>query len=489
MRSDSNNRRSPHAETEQSALVWLRRTAETVRRAFSEFLTIPSLVIVGFLALAAIFYFLDEARIARVGSGVGLFGTTLFGDPERASDLLGVIAGSIITVTSITLSLLLVAVQQGAAALTSQVFDQFLRRRTNQFYFGSFIGLALFCLIGLATITPTHNPVFTLAAAFVMTVIALYMLILLIYTTIDQMRPVVIIEAIHDHTLSARRCQQEFLANTRRAARLPASEAFAITAENNGFLVRIDVDGLEEIARKSGTAMEVVILASIGDYVSFGDAIAELRSAGPIDSRAIEPKIRDALHLESQRDLNTDPAFGVEQISIIGWTCGSTAKSNPEPAMMACRSLRDILARWIADDSSPDNYQDDKQVRDPSIVVYTDNVMEQLVGAFESLSVVASESMQHQLAAEIYGCFATLFPRLTPSLQDRAEMLILRSVSALGEHVLTRELDTAILAVADSMRSCGKESSAESLLLARHQLEGTIGNLNSRGTRATAGKA
>ncbi len=469
--------------------MWLRRTAETVRRAFSEFLTIPTVIIAGFLVLAAIFYFLDEARIARVGPGVGLFGSTLFGDPERASDLLGTIAGSIITVTSITLSLLLVAVQQGAAALTSQVFDQFLRRRTNQIYFGSFLGLALFCLIGLATITPTHNPVYTLAAAFVMTVIALYMLILLIYTTIDQMRPVVIIEAIHDHTLAAKQHQREFLASTRRTARLTASEAFAITAENNGFLVRIDVECLAEIARKSGTEIEVVILASIGDYVSFGDAIAELRSAGPVDRRAIEPKITDALHLESQRDLNTDPGFGVEQIWIIGWTCGSTAKSNPEPAMMACRSLRDILARWIADDHSPDNRHDGEEERDQPIVVYTDNVMEQLVGAFESLSVVASESMQHQLAAEIYGCFATLFPRLSPSLQDRAEMLILRSISALGEHVLTRDLNTAILAVAESMRSCGRESSAQSLLFARNQLALTVGTLNSRGTRATAGKA
>ena len=111
---------------------------ETIRRAFVEFLTIPTVVIVGFLALAVIMFVLDEARIVREGQASNAMWGGLFSDPQATRDFLGVIAASIITVTSITLSLLLIAVQQGAASLTSLVFDQFLRRRTNQLYFGFF---------------------------------------------------------------------------------------------------------------------------------------------------------------------------------------------------------------------------------------------------------------------------------------------------------------------------------------------------------------
>lgn len=185
---------------------WSRHALETLRRAFAEFLTIPTVVIGGFLILAFIMHAIDLARPASNGARGGLFS-----DAQGSRDFLGVIAGSIITVTSITFSLLLIAVQQGAAALTSLVFDQFLRRRTNQLYFGFFIGLALYSLVGLATINPSHLPVYSVAVAGLMTVAALYMLIVLIYTTIDQMRPVVIIKSIHDHTLLARDRQLDLL--------------------------------------------------------------------------------------------------------------------------------------------------------------------------------------------------------------------------------------------------------------------------------------
>jgi uncharacterized membrane protein len=95
--------------------------------------------------------------------------------------------------------LLLVALQQSAASLTHEVFDQFLRRRINQFYFGFFVGLALFALVTLATVTESFNPVFGATLAFLLTIMALYLLIVLLYTTVNQMRPAVIIEAIRNY--------------------------------------------------------------------------------------------------------------------------------------------------------------------------------------------------------------------------------------------------------------------------------------------------
>ncbi len=42
------------------------------------------------------------------------------------------------------------------------------------------------------------------------------LLILLLYTTINRMRPAVVIEAIHDLILTAHECQRGWLGNTRR---------------------------------------------------------------------------------------------------------------------------------------------------------------------------------------------------------------------------------------------------------------------------------
>lgn len=217
--------RTSHGKPSQeaTALHRLSHAFDSVRRAFSEFLRIPTGMIAAFLCLAFFSYLLDRARLAALEPFRQLLKHHVFADPKATSDLLGAIAAGIITMTSVTVSLLLVAVQQAASSLTGAVYDQFLRRRQNQIYFGFFVGLALYALVTLATVNAPFNPVFGGTVAFLGTVIALYLLILLLYTTINQMRPVEVIEAIHDHVLSARQWQEKFLARTgaARAWRAP----------------------------------------------------------------------------------------------------------------------------------------------------------------------------------------------------------------------------------------------------------------------------
>ena len=461
---------------------WPRQLWETIRRALVEFLIVPTLVIGGFLLLALAMYVIDASRSPYGADPASRWGG-LFSDPQASRGFLGVIATSIITVTSITLSLLLIAVQQGAASLTSLVFDQFLRRRTNQLYFGFFIGLALYSLIVLASINASHQPVYGLAVAGVMTATALFMLIVLIYTTINQMRPVVIIRSIHDHTLLARERQRELLRITRRRPRYPDAVCAGVASDRSGFAARIDVAGITKALPDAET--EVVILVSIGDYVAFGDSIAEIRMSRQRDVSAFEPAIRNAVALEEQRNLDTDPTFGIEQLVTIGWTSISTAKSNPDPGLLTIYSLRDLLARWLDADEA---FGSDTGANPTARVIYPDNLSGQIIKGFESLAVVASESMQHQSAAEIYRTFASLFDRLPPALQRQAEDLLMRSLSGLGDHILTSDLEASLSAVIGALTAAGRTQSADAIGAAQRQLELSIGRLNSRSTRTAAGR-
>jgi hypothetical protein len=163
---------------------WFSDLGEAVSRAFSEFLAIPSYVIVSFLTLAVGSYLFDRAHPAWLAPVREMLRTHVFSEPDATSSLLSTIAGGLITVTSITISLLLLALQQSAATMTAEVFDQFLRRRLNQVYFGFFIGLALYSLVTLATVASSFNPVFGATIAVLLTVIALYLLIVLLYTSV-----------------------------------------------------------------------------------------------------------------------------------------------------------------------------------------------------------------------------------------------------------------------------------------------------------------
>ncbi|HEX6963745.1 MAG TPA: DUF2254 family protein [Lacipirellula sp.] len=457
----------------------IRRLPQTIRRAFAEFLKIPALIIVGFLLLAAAATAADYLLSEGDHPLRGALRQYLFRNGQATADLLGAIAAGVITVVSITFSMLLLAVQQAAGALTHEVYDQFLRRRINQVYFGFFVGLAIYALLILATVDEPFNPVFGAALALLFTLAAMVLMIVLLYTTVNQMRPVVVIDKIHDHALRARERQLTWLGAVRSAAQARGAACEIIKSEVHGYVVGIDFEGLGHAAAKMGRGVEIVLKIAVGGYVAFDDELAEVGADSPRDAAELAGAVRAAIRIEQQRDLENDPAYAIEQLAIIAWTSVSTAKSNPSPGLLVLHSLRDLLARWsVADERDAGEDQ-----RRPLPIVYRDDVVEHLYDAFEAIAVVASESMQPQTTAEFIRTFAIMFRRLPPSQQERAESLIRRSLSAFGEHVLTSELDAALAALAMELQAAARHQTAAEVQAARQVLGESIGRLGSRATR------
>jgi uncharacterized membrane protein len=451
---------------------------DRIHRAFNEFLFLPTCIILLFLLTAVGSYLLDHTEAVR-GAPVHTFlKAHFFADAKATSDLLGAIAGSIITMTSLTITLLLIVVQQSAASMTAQVFDQFLRRRQNQFYFGFFVGLALYALITLATVDDPYNPIYGAGVALLLTIFALYFLIVLIYTTINQMRPAVIIESIHDHILFARHRQLDLIRATRRSQVYAGTHSAPVMATRTGFVTRFNVEKVNEAAAGMRDRIEVVMNVSIGSYVAYGDCLAIVKAATPAIASAVVEIVRGAVHIEQQRDVRIDPSYGIEQMEMIAWTSISTAKSNPAPGLLAIQSLRDIIARWATEPPI--------QESEDNCVVYSDDVIQHIMDTIETLAVVSSESMQHQIFAEVACTLAAMLHRLPLDQQRRSEDVVLRILPALGDLVLTRGLDEALSSLAQALEESGYAESASAVRTAHEQLRRSVGKLNSRATRVTA---
>lgn len=300
------------------------------------------------------------------------------------------------------------------------------------------------------------------------------------------MRPAEVIAAIHDRTLVARERQRHLIHATRRAACatfISDSAPIPVTAAHAGFVTGVQVEVLAAAIGAARDDIEIILLMSVGSYVAFQDTIATITARPGTDATPLSDAVRAAIHLERQRDLDTDPAYGVEQLATIGWTSISSAKSNPAPGILTIRYLRDIMARWSAhesEDRAPAAVQ-------PLPVVYRDNVFPELMDAFESLAVISSESMQHQSLAEIIRTFATMFDRLSPAHQERAENLLLRMLSALGDQVLTRDLDAALSTLVAALAARGRRTTADAVRAAQDKLGTSVGVLNSRSTRVPSG--
>lgn len=459
---------------------------DDIRRAFEEFLALPVAIIAGFLSLAVGMYLADHAGIDWLRGVRAILQDHVFADPQATSDLLGTVASSLIGMTAFSFGLLLLAVQQTAGSMTSHVVDQFLRRRVNQFYFGFFVGLALFSLVILATVDAPYNPILGATVALVLTGVSLCLLLLLLYTTINQIRPVVVIEALHDIILEGRERQIPMIRRTRRESDRPAGARVPLRSTRDGFVVDVDLDLIGKALADPaiGGAIEIELVVSMGSFVAFEDRIAWIHTADREEAAKIGEAVLRSVRLANQRDLLADPAFGIEQILTIAWTSVSTSKSNPAPGLLGIRALRDILARWnreMTDSNSPDG----KEPRADRVlpVVYRDDVLEQLMDALETLAVVSTESMQHQNYAEVLRAFAALFERLSPALQERAEDLVLRILSGLGDHVLTADLDRQLTNLVEALRASDRFETASAVHAAQEDLRASIGRLNSRATR------
>ncbi len=220
------------------------------------------------------------------------------------------------------------------------------------------------------------------------------------------------------------------------------------------------------------------MLVSLGDYVCYGDPIARVRAPSARRAELIADRTRHVLAIERQRKITRDPGYGIQQLATVGWTSISSAKSDPLPGLSAIHNLRDLLERWH--EAAPPEMH---EVGERLPVVYRDDVPLQVIVVLESLLVAASESMQHQCAAESLHSISAVFERLPPHLQARAELAILRGLSTLGDHVLTGSLDDAPRDVARALRAAGCGESAAKVEQARSELGESVGTLSSRGDR------
>lgn len=448
-----------------------------IRQAVSQFLGIPLVIIVGFLALTAVTLSLDLFQFAWLGPVRSFLKISIFGDSQATSALLGQVVSGVITVASITFSILLLAVQQTASTLTSAVYGQFLERRSNQFFFGYFVGLALYALIVLATVSPLFNPVLSASAVLLLTIIALIFLILLIYASISQMRPAIVASAIRHHAQEARHAQLRLLEQTQRTSGVTMPYHTLVRTDRTGYVAWVNLSHIRSALPVLPGGIEIVIRAPIGTYVAYGDTIAEIRSAAEGDFSRLADTLRRAISLDPTRDLNHDPAFAVDQLVNIGWSSYSSAKQSPSTGDVVVDALRDLLGIWSMEAVDQGRHQ-------PLLpVVYPDHLVPYTIDALMSLAVSSTDGIQSRSFAKVVHAYAMVFDRLPASYHQRIADDVLRMLSVMGKLALTEELDEALLFLADVLNAAGWRGTAEAIQLARAELAGNIGKLNNRSTR------
>jgi uncharacterized membrane protein len=403
----------PNAQSD----TWARRARQRLCQAMREFAAVPLLIIVLFLILASVSIVFDQSHAGDFRSLRHIL--EHFVGTDAATNTLQAIATGLVTVTSITFSMLLLAVQQTASTLSPVVFDQFMRRRSNQVYFGFFLGLTLYSYVVLVAVDKDTPPVLGASLATLLTAGALICLLLLVYSTVDQMRPANVLRQIHDRTLLGRRREADLIGRTRRVEQSRSSVSATYFAKTTGYVVGVDLPRLERALRAVPGA-EIKLWVPVGHAVAYGDKLATVRDDDADRARRLADEIRGAVLIAAEPDLDVSAGTGLAEIGNIAWTSASTAKHNPEITQRAVHVLRDLIARWL----------DDGEVAargEPLAVVYPDNDLDHAFDVLYAILGAAHESKQHMTAADVLAAYRRLAAHADEPIRER-----LRSDLAVG---------------------------------------------------------
>jgi uncharacterized membrane protein len=434
----------------ESSSVRRRQTRPRVLAALRDFALVPLAVVAAFAALAVLSILADQTKSLPALDAVRAAVGHIIGG-QAANAALQAVATGLVTVTSITFSVLLLAVQQTASSLSPVVFDQFLRRRSNQAFLGFFVGLAFYSYVVTVAVQDKMPPIMGAAIAVVLTMVALLILIVLVYTTISQMRPTNVVSHIRRRVLDARRREAALIACTRRTTTGEHDVLAIYYAEVTGYVTSVDLDRLRT-ALEPAEGAEVELLVTVGQAVGVGDPLALVRDGEQQRAEDIAREVAAAFNVTEQRDVADDASTGIDTLGNIAWTSGSTAKQNPEVAREVLHALKDVAARWMVDD--PVEPQDD-----PLPVVYRDDDLDRVLDWLYSLLVSAQESHQHLLSADVLGAYAALWRLADDATRGRLRRDLEAARPLLDEMPPSPMLDRARAKLADTLGGTSAEGS------------------------------
>lgn len=315
---------------------------------------VPSLIVAGSVALAYGLLALDAALPAQWWSEISWLKPLFDVRQAGASAMLQVIGGSIITIAGVVFSITIAALTLASAQYTSRVLRNFIRDRANQTVLGTFLGIFVYCLLVLRSLSggsqASHTPPLALLMALVLAFVGVAVLIFFIHHIVLGLQATNVVAtiardalpSIDRHFPLAHKYDQKELP----VDLLPATEGqrYRIGALKSGYITGVHTQTLIEVA----TAVDGLIRIRLGEgrFAAEHELVAELRTQHRVEDAVIK-RIADAWSFSTQRTLENDPGYGIRQLVDVALKALSPGVNETTTAVMCVNWLGVMLLRMI----------------------------------------------------------------------------------------------------------------------------------------------
>ncbi|WP_353814641.1 DUF2254 domain-containing protein [Agromyces sp. SYSU T00266] len=291
------------------------------------------------------------------------------GGTDAARAVLTTIAGSLITATSLTFSLTVVALQLASNQASPRLLRTFSSDRMVHATLATFLATFAYALTVLRTVSDTGESVPRLAVtvAFVLTLASVLMLVLFLAHLASRLRVETMLRDVHRETTRTIALVGADDRPTAAAPERPA-DARAVLAQRSGFVTGIDRDALVGAARDHDVVVRE--LRQVGASVIDGTPVAEWWPASPLadaptnratraDRSALESAVVDAYQLGYERTSPQDIGFGLRQLADIAAKALSPGVNDPTTAVHALSHIAAVLGDLADLPEAPQAYADD----------------------------------------------------------------------------------------------------------------------------------
>lgn len=359
---------------------------------------------------------------------------------DAVDHILGIIASSMLTVTTFSLSVMVSAYSAATSNVTPRATRLVMEDKTTQNVLSTFVGSFLFSLVGIIVLSTGAYGAQGRVVLFGATILVIIFIVVTLLRWIDHLsrlgrvtETTALVEAAAARAMRERH-ENPYMGGHRLDAHtdIPALATPIHTGEI-GYIQHVDIGALSDLVGDQAGAIYVV--ATPGDFVGPTEPIAWVHG---VKNDEVEPAVRGCFSISDTRSFDQDPRFGASVLSEIGSRALSPGINDPGTAIDVIGRSARILAIWA------EPRQDD-QPRFPKVFVPEISVGDIFDDLFTPIARDGAAIVE--VGLHLQKTFATLAKidpqRFGPHALRHSKDAIKRSEDALIELDLARVEDAA----------------------------------------------
>lgn len=299
--------------------LWLVSRWEALR---ASFWFLPTIMVAGAMALSLATLRVDRATPDY--SPLEAMGWGFTQGPEGSRAVLAAVVGSMMTITSVTFSILIVALQLASSQFGPRLLRNFMRDRGNQAALGTFLATFTYCLLILRTVNGSEGERFvpntSVTVGLGLALASLGVFIFFIHHAAASIQAEAVVSSVSDELQRA--IDRLYPEGTGEGADDPRDgerdapaafdrEAEPISSACSDYLQAVDLDGLMALAIERDVIISIP--SRPGKFVFEGDELALAWPPGRLREGDADA-IRGAFYLGARRSPTQDVEFAIDQL-------------------------------------------------------------------------------------------------------------------------------------------------------------------------------